>query len=270
MKKLTVLIAGLIFLIPSLSFADMLTLRLGYYMPKAFDSTYLASHPDSLFAIELNQMSFPASDFRGSILGGGYEFFLNRYVSFAISVDTFTKENGGYYRDWVGYTLDTTDLQGDYAFPYSTAYPGDWEIRHSFHVSMTPVQFSLKFTPLGRKTRIIPYVGGGVGAYFLNARISGEMADFSSGVLINDSNHPELGDFYIYPVDFVNAHETRLVLGEHLFAGLMVPIGYRLTLEAEARYHFAKADFRTAFPAIDYGPIDLSGVSISIGINYWF
>jgi hypothetical protein len=269
MKKLTALIAGLIVLVPTLAFSDMLTIRLGYYMPNAFGSSYLSSHPDSLFAIEINQMSFLASDFRGSMLGGGYEFFLNRYVSFAISADTFTKENGGYYRDYVGVTLNSTDFQGDYAFPFP-AYSGDFEIQHSFHVAMTPIQFSLKFTPLGRKTRIIPYVGGGAGVYFLSARISGEMPDFSAGVLVNDANHPELGDFNIYPVVFVNAHETRAVLGGHAFAGLMVPIGYRLTLEAEARYHYAKANFRNAFPAIDYGPIDLSGLSLSIGLNYWF
>ncbi|HVP91046.1 MAG TPA: hypothetical protein VMS75_07495 [Terriglobales bacterium] len=269
MKKLTVLIAGLVLLIPSLAFSDMMTLRLGYYMPKALTDSYLSSHPDSLFAIELNQMSFLASDFRGSILGGGYEFFLTKQLSFAISLDTFTKENGGYYRDWVGMSLNTTDFPGDWAFPYP-AYSGDFEIQHSFHVAMTPVEFSIKFAPLGRKTRVIPYVGGGVGAYFLSARISGEIPDFSAGVLVSDSNQPDLGEFYIYPVSLVNAHETRLVLGEHAFAGVMIPIGYRLTLELEGRYHFAKANFRNAFPAIDYGPIDLSGLSLSVGINYWF
>jgi opacity protein-like surface antigen len=269
MKKLTILIAALVVLIPSLAYSDMMTIRLGYYMPNAFNNSYLTSHPNSLFAIELNQMSFLASDFRGSILGGGYEFFMNPRISFAISVDTFSRENGGSYLDYTGITLNNTDFQGDYAFPYP-AYTGDFPIQHSMHVSLTPIQFSVKFTPLGRKTRLIPYVGGGVGAYFVSASISGEIADFSAGQLVNDPNRPELGDFYIYPVVLTYAHETRLVLGEHVFAGLMFPIGYRLTLEAEARYHFAKANFQHAFPAVDYGPIDLSGLGLSIGLNYWF
>jgi hypothetical protein len=265
MKKLTVLIAGLIILIPSLAYSDMMTIRLGYYMPYSFSNSYLSSHPNSLFAIELNQMSFQASDFRGSILGVGYEFFLTRQLSFAISADFFSHETGGFYKDWVGISLNTTGFQGEYAFPYPT-FSGQYEIQHSMSVSMYPVQFSLKFTPLGRKTRIIPYVGGGAGVYFLNVAVRGEMPDFSAGQVYTD---PLQGNVTVYPVMLVDAHGTRVVLGGHAFAGIMVPISYRLTLEAEARYHYATANFH-AFPASDYGPINLSGLSISIGINYWF
>jgi opacity protein-like surface antigen len=267
MKKFTILIAALIVLIPSLAYSDMMTVRLGYYMPQALNN--LSAHPDSLWGIELTQMSMLKSDYRGSILGGGYEFFLTRQVSFAISVDTFSRENGGYYLEYVGIALDNADFQGDYAFP-AQYYTGDFEVLHSFRVSMTPVQFSLKFTPLGRKTRLIPYVGGGAGLYFLSASIRGSMVDFSTPELVNDPSVPELGDFNIYPVVGANAHETRVVLGYHAFAGFMFPIGYRLTLEAEARYHFAKVNFREAFPAPDFEKFDLSGLSLSIGLNYWF
>lgn len=263
MKKLTILIAALTLLIPSLAYSDMFTVRLGYYMPNALNT--LGSHPNSLWAIELNQMSFLASDFRGSILGIGYEFFLTPQLSFAISADTFSRENGGYYRDWVSNTVDNGGVQEDFAFP-ADLYTGS-NILHSFHVSMTPIQFSLKLTPLGRKTRVIPYVGGGVGAYFLNASVRGMIVDFSQEYVYTD---PDLGDVSVYPVVGAYAHETRLVLGGHGFAGLMVPVGYRLTLEVEARYHYAKVNFRNAFPAPDYETFDLSGLSLGIGINYWF
>jgi hypothetical protein len=265
MKKLIVLIFGLVVLIPSLAFSDMMTFRLGYYMPYSFTSSYLSSHPDSLFAIEINNMSFVPSDFRGSILGVGYEFFLTRQLSFAISADFFSHETGGFYKGWVGINLNTTGFQGEYAFPYPQ-FSGQYEIQHSLDVSMYPVQFSLKFTPLGRKTRIIPYVGAGAGVYFLNVAVRGEMPDFNAG----QAPPPPYQVPTIYPVVLVDAHETRVVLGGHAFAGIMVPIGYRLTLEAEARYHYARANFRSAFPASDYGPIDLSGLSLSIGLNYWF
>jgi hypothetical protein len=269
MKKLTILVAALIVFIPSLAYSDMMTIRLGYYMPQALKNSYLLSHTDSLWAIELGQMSMLKSDYRGSILGGGYEFFLTPQISLALSVDFFSKENGGYYRDYVGITLDNVDFQGDYAFP-AQHYTGDFEVLHTFHVSMTPVQFSLKFMPLGRKTRIIPYVGGGAGAYFLSASIRGSIVDFSQPEAVTDPDQPDLGTFDIYPVAFANAHETRVVLGGHAFAGIMFPIGYRLTLEGEARYHFAKVTFQEAFPPPDYGKFDLSGLSLSIGLNYWF
>jgi hypothetical protein len=266
MKKLTILIVALTILIPSLGYCDMLTIRLGYYMPDAFSNSYLSSHPESLFATEFNQMSFLPSDFRGSILGLGYEFFLTKKLSFAISVDTFSHENGGYYRDYVGITMNTTGLQGEYAFP-AASYQGD-AVQHSMDVSMTPIQFSLKFLPLGRKVRFIPYLGGGAGLYFVNAAIRGEIVDFSNGQLVSDANQPALGNYYIYPVVLAAASETRAVIGGHAFAGLMFPIGYRLTLEVEARYHYVKANLSHAFP--DYGTIDLSGLALSIGLNYWF
>jgi len=96
------------------------------------------------------------------------------------------------------------------------------------------------------------------------------MVDFSAGELVNDPEVPQLGDFYIYPVVYVDAHETQAVFGAHAFGGLMFPIGYRLTLEAEARYHWASASFNGAFPAAEYGKFDLSGWSFSFGLNYWF
>ena len=185
MKKLMILVAALIVLIPSLAYSDMMTVRLGYYLPSILNSYNYLSHLNSLWGIELSQMSFGPSDFRGAMLGGGYEFFLTKQFSVALSVDGYTREAGGYYRDYVAVTLNNADFQGDYAFPAAN-YTGDFEVLHSFHVSMTPVQLSLKLAPLGRKTRIIPYVGGGVGLYFISASIRGSIVDFSSPSLVND------------------------------------------------------------------------------------
>jgi hypothetical protein len=265
MKKATILMAALIVLIPSLAYSDMMTVRLGYYMPQALNK--ISVNGNSLWDIELTQMSMLKSDYRGSILGAGYEFFLTPQLSFAISVDFFSKENGGYYLDWVANPLDTGGVQEEFAFPARDFYGTD--ILHTFHVSMTPVQFSLKLTPLGRKTRIIPYIGGGAGAYFLSARVWGSIVDFDPAKerLYTD---PDLGEVRVHPVVGADAHETRVVLGGHAFAGVMIPIGYRLTIEAEARYHFAKVTFREAFPAPDYDKFDLSGIALSIGLNYWF
>ena len=40
---------------------------------------------------------------------------------------------------------------------------GDYTPAHNLRVSVTPIQFSLKIAPLGRRAKIIPYVGAGVG-----------------------------------------------------------------------------------------------------------
>ncbi len=257
MKKATILLAALIVLIPSLAYSDMLTIRLGYYMPTALNDW--GAHLNSLWGTELSQLSVQASDYRGSVLGAGYEFFLSSHVSLAISVDYYDKENGGYYLNWVSNTL----ANGSFAFP-AQSYNGS-DILQSFHVSMVPVQFSIKFLPLGRKAKIIPYVGGGLGAYFVSASVWGSIVDFSQPSTYTD---PVAGDVTVYPVVGADAHETRLVLGGHAFGGFMIPVGYRMTIEAEARYHFVKANLQDAFPGFD--SFDLSGLSLSIGFNYWF
>ncbi len=269
MKKIILLAAALIILIPAVARPDTMTFRIGYYTPNATTDSWLAGHPNSLLGIEFYNMTFPPSDFRGAIMGGGYEWFLTPQFSLALSVDFFSRENGGYYRDYVGIALDNTDFQGDYAFP-AQYYYGDFEVLHTLHISMTPIQLSLKVAPLGRKHRIIPYFGGGGGLYFLHAHIYGSIVDFSQGALVSDPEVPEAGEFYIYPLAYADLHETQAVFGAHAFGGLMFPIGYRMTLEAEGRYHWASANFNGAFPASEFGKFDMSGWSISLGFNYWF
>ena len=259
MKKLMILVAALVVLIPSLAYSDMLSFRLGYYMPSILNNNNYLSHPNSLWGTELSQMNFLPDDFRAATMGGGYEFFLTPQLSVALSVDFFNRENGGFYKDYVANTVDNVD----YAFPFNDFTGRD--ILHVFHVSMTPVQLSFKIAPLGRKTRIIPYVGGGGGAYFVSASIYGSIIDFSQPFIYTD---PVLGDVTVFQVSPANLHETRVVLGGHAFAGLMFPIGYRLTIEGEARYHFAKVRFQHAFQ--DFETFDMSGLSISVGLNYWF
>jgi hypothetical protein len=173
MKKTAILIAVLVVLFPVLAFSDMMTVRLGYYMPNALSDSYISSHPYSLIGTEFSQMSLRQSDFRGSILGGGYEFFLNPYLSAALSVDYFSHENGGYYLDYVGLSFQ----EGDFAAPYNlyrTNY--DFDIRHSFHISMTPIQRDRSLFPsrpdFRRHCRLLPgiylYGSGSRGYYGLS------------------------------------------------------------------------------------------------------
>jgi len=258
MKKALILIAVVIVLIPSLAYSDILTFKMGYYSPKALN--HISSAGNSLWDYELTQINLSKDDYRGGIFGIGYEHFISPKLSFAASVDIFTKQNGGYYRDYVSYAIG--DL--NYAFPYPT-YTDGGDILQSFQVSMYPVQFSLKFYPIGRKGTFVPFFGGGGGPYFIRAEVWGSIIDFTDEYIYTD---PDLGDVSIYGIYGVSASETKIALGGHVFAGFMVPIGYRLTLEAEARYHFAKANFSDAFQGFD--KFDMSGLSISIGINYWF
>jgi hypothetical protein len=263
MKKLTVLAAGLLLLIPSLAFSDSISIRLGYYMPGA--STNILTHPDSLWAIEFDQMSLSMEKYRGTIMGVGYEYFVSKNLSLAFTLDSFSKSHLGYYNFY-----DQTEFtDGFFAFPIDQepADIPDWSlIQHSFGVSSTPLQVSLKFLPLGRKTRLIPFVGGGAGLYFWSVRLQGEIVDFYTPYVYTD---PVLGDIDVYLVlPDRYARETGNTFGFHAFAGFEIPIGYRTTVEAEARYHWAKANLGGTLPG--YEDFDLGGLALTVGFNYWF
>jgi len=255
MKKTIIAAVALALLLPAMSFADIFTLKVGYFLPKA-DKDY----PDSIWGIEFDQMSFKKKDFNQAVLGIGYEHFLSKQLSLCLSLEVYSKSKLGIYNDYVGYSFD----EGEFAFPYEY-YVGDYDIDHSFDVSITPIQLSLKLAPGGRRTWLIPYVGGGVGLYIYHAALRGLIIDFSDPWIYDDE---ELGEVDIYPINQSLISETRVAVGYHAFGGFMIPIGDRMTIELEGRYHFAKGSFKEDFQ--DFDKFDLSGPVFSAGINYWF
>jgi opacity protein-like surface antigen len=265
MKKLTIVAVGLLLLIPSLAFSDSISLRLGYFWPKTLTDSYLIEHPDSLLAIEFGQMSFIPKDYKGGMVGIGYDHFLTKYISLAISGDAYNKSSVGYYMDWVVNTL--TD--GDFAFPFALYEGGD--IVHSLRVSITPVDLSLKFLPLGRRAKIIPYVGGGASLVFYGVRMFGDMINFAPTDINGDPIeyfYPDLSGDQIYPVEPVASRDSGIAFGWHAFGGIQFPIGYRATIEAEARYHAARGRLNGLFEGFD--DLELSGLTLTAGISYWF
>lgn len=258
MKKLTVLAIAFLILVPSLAFADIFSFRMGYFWPKA--NTDILTNPDSLWAIEFDQMSFKMSDYQGNIYGLSYEYFISNQISMALTVETYSKSRPGYYLDYVQFAFE----EGDFAFPYEF-YDGA-SITHAFGVSSIPVQVSLKIAPLGRKTRFIPYLGGGVGFNFWSVKLYGEMVNFADDSWVYDD--PVLGEVQIYPIDIVNGREKGTEFSYHAFGGFDFPIGYRLTLMAEVRYHYSKPAFKEWF--LGFEDFDLSGLALTAGLNYWF
>jgi opacity protein-like surface antigen len=259
MKKSFAVLAAVLLLAPGLAFCNSFSLRAGYFFPRAQHGIDV---PDSLWTIEFDNMSFKKADFTNSILGFSYEYFLTRELSLEFSVDFYNRVKVGTYKDWVGYSFD----DGDYAFP-SEYYWGDFNVSHSLTFSLIPVQVALKILPLGRRTKVIPYLGGGVGAYIWGVRLRGDMIDFSDEYVYTD---PDLGEVSVYKIQPTQAEEeTRFSFGFHWFAGLMVPIANRLSLEAEFKQHLVNAGkFTDAFEGFD--KFDLSGYQVTVGINYWF
>lgn len=250
MKKSLITLFALILFLPGFIFSDLVTFKVGYFMPRAMSD---------LWDIEFENMTYTKSQFQNTDFSFGYEYFVSREFSVVMSVSGYTKNKSGIYNDYVGENID-----GEFfAFDYGEGSP----ISHVFSVSVTPLQASLKLTPLGRKGKLIPFVGGGVGGYLWTVRIQGDMVDFNAGeeFLDLDDNTIVIG----YPTYAVDAREeNKLSFGFHVFGGVLLPIANRISMEAEVKYNKLNGAFKDGF--IGFEPFDLGGWTISLGMNYWF
>ncbi len=273
MKKSLILFLALIFLTPSLAFSDIFTFKAGLFFPRA---------QSDLWTIEFDQMTFDRTNYTTTNFGFAYEYFLTREVSVVLGIDSYSKNKVGSYLDIIGYTdlyVPALDQFLDFAFP-DDYINEDFFPTHIFNVSITPIQLSLKLTPMGRTGKFIPYVGGGVGLYLWNVRLNGDWIDFDDEWYYNEStgdihdDNPVAGEDSIYTVWSDDAWENnRISFGYHAFGGIMVPFTKRMTFEVEFKYNVAKGNFRTdpnriAFEGFE--AFDLSAYQISLGMNYWF
>ena len=250
MKKYLIALAALTLLIPSLAYSDVVTFKVGFFFPRA-DS--------DLWITEFENMDFTKSNFQSSNFGFTYEYFLSNQLSVMFGVDGYTRQKTGMYRDFVGETIEGFD----YAFDYGEGFG----IAHVFSVSITPIQASIKLAPLGRRQKIIPFIGGGVGLYLWNVRLQGDVIDFTEAIEFYDPNLDAVVDGY--EIFFEDARENnKFKLGYHVFGGVMIPIANRISIEGEIKYNHARAAFSEAF--VGFEPFDLSGIQFAVGLNYWF
>lgn len=248
MKKSLIILLALIFLTPSLAFSNIFTFKTGLFIPRA---------QSDLWTTEFENMNFSKTNYTTTNFSFAYEYFLTREVSVVLGIDSFSKNKVGSYVDYVGIEL----VDGDFAFPND--YVEDFFPSHIFNVSITPIQLSLKLTPMGRTGKFIPYVGGGVGLYLWNVRLNGDLVDFDDvWVYVPDG-------IDIYPITTVDAWESnRISFGYHAFGGVMVPFTKRMTFEVEFKYNVARGELKEAFEGFE--PFDLSAYQITLGMNYWF
>lgn len=250
MKKYFIIGVALILLMPVYVFSDMVVFKIGYFIPRA---------QSDLWEIEFENMDFSRSDFQNTNFCFSYEYFINKQLSFSLGIDSYSNKESGFYEGYVAETIGGID----YAFDYGQGRG----VSHVFSVSVTPLQGSLKLTPLGRGRKFSPFIGGGVGLYLWHARLYGEMIDFSNEVEFYDPNIDEyVFGYEVYSTDA--REENKFSVGYHVFGGLMWPLANRLGLEVEFKYNQVQGKFTKAFQGFE--PFDLSGYQISLGLDYWF
>jgi opacity protein-like surface antigen len=250
MKKYLIMLLLLVLFSPSLVFSDLVSFRVGYFVPMA---------KSDLWQDEFFNMDFTKSNFQATGFSFSYEYFLSNQIGLVIGLDSYSKQKLGTYEGYVGETIDGWD----YAFDYGEGFG----VTHVFGTAITPIQVSIKFSPLGRRGAVIPYLGGGVGLYMWNVKLQGDMIDFTQFDWFYDPNLDE--DVPGYYIDVVDAREdNKFSLGFHAFGGFMVPIANRVSIDAQFKYNMAKGDLTDAFQGFE--PFDLSSYQILIGLNYWF
>jgi opacity protein-like surface antigen len=259
MKKRIILAIAVLAAAASLGFASTISFKVGYFVP---------SLKSDFWDTELANMSFLKSNFQAATFSFSYEGFLTSELSLVIGIDTYSKNKTGYYKDYVGVQFD----EGDFALP-AQYYNGDFTPSHRLSVSITPLEFSLKVAPFGRRGKVIPYFGAGVGIYLWSVRMEGDFVDFSDEYIYDDPAGYEVPVYPIYAVDAMEGRNFgRIAFGWQAFGGVQVPIANRLTVDVEAKYSSAKGKMGTNPNEGFYGfqPLDLGGVQFSLGINYWF
>ena len=243
----------LVILMPSMVFSNLITFKVGYFIPQ--DNS-------PLWEDEFNWMSFKKSDFLNSGFSFTYEYFFSREISILFGLDSYTQKKLGTYE---GYTAVEANARAwAYSDSDSISFQNPFLPSHVFSVSSSPVQLSIKLTPLGRINKIIPFIGGGVGVYVFSVRRDGMFIDFNGGQQDEDLN------VIRYPVyDDLFRDDSRFAVGFHAFGGFMVPIANRISVEAEFKYNRAQGNLKD-FNFLDYETFDLSGYQITFGVNYWF
>ena len=253
MKKSLALFLFLIIFAPGLVFSNIFTFKVGMFIPRA----QYEVRGDNLWWIEFDQMSFVKTTYHDTNFGFGYEYFFSNQFSLVLNIEGYSKNKLGQYEGYVAF-----EDENRWPWAVSDEYMGDWYPSHTFSVSITPIQLSVKIAPLGRRQKIIPYIGGGIGIYIWSVRLFGEFINF-------DYDWTQEWEVPVFPIENVDAREeNKFQIGYHAFGGIMVPLANRISLEAEFKYQFAKANLKEAFEGFE--PFDLSGYQISIGLNYWF
>jgi len=255
-KHLIPIIIGILF-IPNFLFADIITFKLGYFIPRA---------NGELWESEVAHLTFNRSSFNSFSFCLGYEFFLSDKISLALNLEGFSKKARGYYKVNMIYSEKNEEGREIELFVPYDQKKEFFRYKHEFRVGITPILVSAKVYPLGRTRRLHPFLGGGTGLYLWSAAVDGAWFDFRDERTYHDEDSNE--DVSGYLIEYEVQSENKVTIGWHLLGGVMLPIGKKLTFDLELKHYFAEGKFSEFFS--NFGSFDISGFQIFIGLNYVF
>ena len=213
--------------------------RLGAFQPRARDCGLSSNQPSryTLFLDVCELYIVEKNDWTGFAWGVEYNHVLADYVELGIHVDGYQKTVDTSYRDFVR--------------------PDDSEIYQSLKLDVVPFGLTVRLVPTGKRTRVAPYIGGGIDLFYYKYEEWGDFIDFWDP------------DMAIYYDEF---RSDGVTFGFHATGGVRFYLNRDFALVAEGRYQWADTDMSGDFGPTDglTNRIDLSGASILFGLHVRF
>lgn len=200
-----------------------------------FDRAFAGS---DLFSFTTDQLTVGKGDFSGPAIAGDLAIRLLPRLDLVLSSGYSGTETASEFRDFVD--------------------NNDQPIEQRTRFERVPATAGLRayLTPRGERigslawvpNRVVPYVGAGAGGMWYRFRQEGDFVDFET-----------------YDVFYEELDSSGWTVAANASAGLDVTLTPRLGLTTEARYGWGRAEAGNAFTGFD--PIDLSGLSATVGFN---
>jgi len=215
----------------------------------------------ALFSIPAHSDSFYVMGSYFSVEGDSSDVFEQNKFETSFDVDDLNDWGGTFgYNHFIGeyfdvggsvsyYHGDTTVEDRDFEFPNGQP------ILRDIHFKVIPVEANFNVLPVGRNYAVIPFIGAGVGVYFWDYE---EFGDF----VINRFNDPE--------VITGSAFSDGTDLGWNVHGGIQIPFSRSATFITEVKYSKAEGDLDVQGFDPAFGPLDLSLLTYSAGISFWF
>ena len=203
--------------------------RLGAFIPRA--SSNLFMDDEELYIVS-------KGDWVGFAGGVEYNHVFVKNVELGIHVDGYGKTIDTSYRDFVR--------------------PDGSEIEQTLRLNIVPFGLTVRLIPTRKRTKVAPYIGGGIDLFYWKYEEWGDFIDFWDPLL---------------PVYNDSFRSSGVTFGFHATGGVRFYLNRDFALVAEGRYQWAEADMGDDFSPNEPGlinRIDLSGASVYFGVHVRF
>jgi opacity protein-like surface antigen len=212
-----------------------------FSIPASSDSIYILGSyvtpegESDIFEQNRDELTFDVDELDG--FGGtfGYDHFVGEFVNVGGSISFYEE--------------DTTVSDREFEFPNGRPIFRDIRLR------IVPLEANVRVLPMGRDLAVIPYIGAGAGIYFWEYEEFGDFVidRFTDPTVITGSAFSDGADF-----------------GFNVHGGVQFPISRSATITAEVKYSKVEGDLDEESFDPAFEPIDLSNLTYSAGVSFWF